>query len=56
MKSKRAKIPAYATGANLPLAEAMRGLASAAGTHADRRTRRNRTRGAQRSRAIREAS
>jgi hypothetical protein len=49
---KQPATPANATGANLPLAIAMRGKASAAGPHADRRTKRNRTRGAQSRREI----
>lgn len=43
-------------GANLALALAMRGKSSAAGTHKDRRTKRNRTRSAQRAKAIKEES
>lgn len=43
-------------GANLALALAMRGKASAAGVHADRRTKRNRTRSAQKRRAIADQS
>lgn len=50
--SNKVKVPAYARGPNLPLAQAMMGLASAATTHQDRRTRRARTRGDQRRRAI----
>lgn len=45
-------------GSNRPLALAMQGKrrSSAASKHADRRTRRNRSRTAQRTRAIRDAS
>lgn len=51
MKSKRTS-PITRPGRNLELALAMRGKASAAGVHADRRTKRVRTRGAQKRRAV----
>jgi len=47
--------PAYARGPNLPLAQAMMGKGGAL-THGDRRTKRVRTRSAQRRVAIRDAS
>lgn len=50
------KKPTHTPGPNLPLSLAMRGKASAAGLHADRRTKRNRTRAAQSRREIEEQS
>lgn len=51
---RRTKLPANARGANPQLAEAMRGLAGNL-THADRRTRRVRTRSARERAAVRDA-
>lgn len=51
---KRPVDPRHRPGANPELAEAMRGLANAAGTHGDRRTKRLRTRSARNRRAIQE--
>jgi hypothetical protein len=57
MKHRKARSP-LAGSRNRELAAAMaeKGRSSAAGTHADRRTRRNRNRAAQRRNAIKDAS
>jgi hypothetical protein len=57
MKHRKARSP-LAGSRNRELAAAMaeKGRSSAAGTHADRRTRRNRNRAAQRANAIKDAS
>jgi hypothetical protein len=44
-----------APGPNLEMAQAMMGKAGGAGIHGDRRTKRVRTRGAKKTRAIRDA-
>lgn len=55
--SRGKRQPVHTGGANPERAKAMHGLRSsnAAGTHGDRRTKRNRSRNAQRRNAIRDA-
>lgn len=54
---RRQTLPAHLRpGANPELAEAMRGKATGAGVHGDRRTKRLRTRSSQRRRAIADQS